>query len=255
MHHTDTRSEQLDVFGRDGFVCVPQFLGHTAQRELLQHVQRFIHEVVPVIPRDQVFYENKRDPLTLKQIQHLETHDTYFHYLLTNSTFTTLAETMLGTKCIPMNLQYFNKPPGTSQSTPPHQDGFYFMTDPCNAVTMWLALDDVDEQNGCVRYVCGSHLEGLLSHAQTGTLGFSQGIEHYADLFVVDHETPVTASSGDLLVHHALTIHRADANRSSDRQRRALGFIYYSADAKQNHLAHAEYQQRLKRQWEQADRI
>ena len=239
MHHPDTRSEQLEVFRRDGFVCVPQFLDRNTQRDLLKHVQRFIDEVVPVIPRDQVFYENKRNPLTLKQIQHMETHDTYFHDLFTNSPFTTIAETMLGTKCIPMNLQYFNKPPGTSHPTPPHQDGFYFMIDPCNAVTLWLALDDVDEQNGCVCYVRGSHHKGLLPHTQTRTLGFSQGIERNDDLLAVDRETPTKASPGDLLIHHAMTIHRADANHSTDRQRRALGFIYYSADAKQDHLAPA----------------
>ena len=255
MNHPDTQSKLLEVFLQDGFVCVPQFLDQEAQRELLENVQRFIHEVVPVIPHDQVFYEDKRNPLTLKQIQHLEAHDTWFRDLFIDSPFTAIAETMLGTKCIPMNLQYFNKPPRTSQPTPPHQDGFYFMIAPCNAVTMWLALDEVDEKNGCVRYVRGSHHEGLHPHTQTTTLGFSQEIEHYDDLPAIDRETPTKALPGDLLIHHAMTIHRADANESPDRQRRALGFIYYSADAKPDHVTHAAYQQRLKREWKQADRI
>ncbi|MEC8389905.1 MAG: phytanoyl-CoA dioxygenase family protein [Planctomycetota bacterium] len=37
---------------------------------------------------------------------------------------------------------------------------------------------------------------------------------------------PLPAQPGDLLVHDAMTIHRADANRSTNRTRRALGFIY-----------------------------
>jgi ectoine hydroxylase-related dioxygenase (phytanoyl-CoA dioxygenase family) len=50
-------------------------------------------------------------------------------------------------------MQYFNKPPSVGQPTPPHQDGYYFMLDPCEAVTMWFALDEVDEENGRMRYV------------------------------------------------------------------------------------------------------
>ena len=45
-----------------------------------------------------------------------------------------------------MNLQYFNKSPGANKPTPPHQDGYYFMITPCEAVTMWLALDEVDDE-------------------------------------------------------------------------------------------------------------
>ena len=41
--------------------------------------------------------------------------------------------------------------------TPPHQDGYYFLLQPPGqAVTMWLALDAADEENGCLRYVLGS---------------------------------------------------------------------------------------------------
>jgi phytanoyl-CoA hydroxylase len=53
------------------------------------------------------------------------------------------------------------------------------------------------------------------------------------------------AKPGDLLVHDALTIHRADANRSCTRSRRALGFIYYSQRAREDREAHTMYQRRL----------
>jgi phytanoyl-CoA hydroxylase len=50
---------------------------------------------------------------------------------------------------------------------------------------------------------------------------------------------------GDLLVHHALTIHRADGNTSQDRNRRALGFIYYADRAREDTLRKQAYQQAL----------
>ena len=76
---------------------------------------------------------------------------------------------------------------------------------------VWIALDPVDEENGCVRYVPGSHLQ-----------------------------------PGDVLVHHAMTIHRADGN-TSDRHRRALGAVYFSRRSVQDAERLAAYQKTLER--------
>ena len=156
---------------------------------------------------------------------------------------------------IAKNLQYFSKPPGTGRPTPAHQDGYYFMLEPCEAVTMWLALDEVDTENGCVRYARGSHLEGVRDHSRTNTLGFSQGIPDYPTEQDRGREEPLPASPGDLLIHHAMTIHRADGNESSDRPRRSLGFVYYSQRARVDADAHAAYQARLAADMKAADRI
>ena len=110
---------------------------------------------------------------------------------------------------------------------------------------MWLSLDEVDGENGCVRYVKGSKYRGMRPHSRTQTLGFSQGIADYGTAEDLENEVFFSTQPGDLLVHHAMTIHRADGNRSRMRQRRALGFIYYSAEAKEDAEAHAAYQRRL----------
>ena len=80
------------------------------------------------------------------------------------------------------------------------------------------------------------------------TLGFSQGITDYSTPQDKADEVAMPAHPGDLLVHHALTIHRADGNRSPARSRRALGFIYYSERARQDKVAHAAYQETLKKE-------
>ena len=95
---------------------------------------------------------------------------------LFNNKFKRLAEILLEGSVVGQNMQYFNKPTKIGKPTPPHQDGYYFMLTPCEALTMWLALDEVDEKNGCVRYVRGSNHLTMRSHSQTNTLGFSQGI-------------------------------------------------------------------------------
>lgn len=236
---------ELNRFASDGFISLPQFMVAEELQILHSHLQRFIAEIVPYLPPEQVFYEDKDRLATLKQIQHLEDHDSWFHDLLTNGRFRELAESMLAGPVIPKNLQFFNKPPGVGQPTPPHQDGFYFMLDPCEAVTMWLALDDVDEENGCVRYVPGSHRSGMREHARTQTLGFSQGIVDFPTKEDRENELACPARPGDLLAHHALTIHRAEGNRSPNRSRRALGLIYYSERAREDSQRQASYQRQL----------
>ncbi len=254
MNHSDPQKLR-ESFQRDGYVQMPAFLDSSIITQVDQQLQRFIDITVPTMPTDQVFYEIKGDHRTLKQIQHLEDHDAWFSALFEDSPFHRLAESLLGCDCIPINLQYFNKPPKSSKPTPPHQDGHYFMLTPCEAVTMWLSLDKVDETNGCIRYLSGSHHKGLFPHVLTGTLGFSQGIADYSQRCDVKSETPIHASPGDLLAHHALTVHRADANESAASQRRAIGFIYYSTEAKQDIIAHNAYQERLTQKMTDAGRI
>lgn len=245
-------TEMLSQFQTDGYLAIPRFLVDKDLRQLVQNVDRFIRDVVPTLPSERVFYEEIGDKSTLKQIQHLGNYDSWFHAFFTTGRFREVAEVLLSGPVIPKNLQYFNKPPRIGQGTPPHQDGYYFMLDPCEAVTMWFALDNADEENGCVRYVRGSHKHGMRDHARTQTLGFSQGIVDYPS--ATDAEVAMHAQPGDLLVHNAMTIHRADANRSV-RDRRALGFIYYSERVCEDVAAHSAYQQRLTDELSNAGKI
>jgi phytanoyl-CoA hydroxylase len=255
MRATTVNNDTLQNFAGDGFIALRNFVGGEELSDVRGRAEQFIENVVPQMPPEQVFYEDKHDRTTLKQIQHLSDHDAWFRELFTAGQFREIAELLLDGPVVPVNMQYFNKPPGSGQPTPPHQDGYYFMLDPCLAVTMWLALDDVDEENGCVRYVRGSHTRGMRAHARTQTLGFSQGITDYPTDFDRKCELALSAQPGDLLVHHAMTIHRADGNQSASRPRRALGFIYYSAEAREDAKAHANYQRKLAEEMKAAGKI
>lgn len=238
-------AESLQKYRTDGFVMVREFLTGEDLHELSGNMDRFVRESVPGLPAEHTFYEDKADTRTLKQIQNIGDYDLWFYELVHAGRIRRLAEQILDGPVIPKNLQYFSKPAGIGQPTPPHQDGYYFMLDPCEAITMWLALDTVDEENGCVRYVKGSHQRGMREHARTQTLGFSQGIVDYPTTEDSAAEVALVAKPGDLLVHDAMTIHRADGNVSADRSRRALGFVYYSEDARVDADAHAAYQKQL----------
>ena len=243
-------------FGSDGFVHLEGFLSPAQVADVLANVERFVREVVPAAPDTDVFYEDKERPETLKQLIRVQLHDDYFRSLLEEGIFPKTAADLLGEPVRPVNQQLFIKPPGgASRPTPPHQDGFYFHLEPCSATTLWLALDDVDAENGCLRYVRGSHRRGVRPHRRTGTLGFSQGVSDFGTPEDLANEVACTARAGDVIAHHALTIHRADGNRAPGRPRRALGLVYYGISAHDSADEHEAYQRKLATEMRQGGRI
>lgn len=232
-------------FREDGYVCVPDFVDADTITAILARIADIKSGKVTGIPPEKLYYEDKDSPETLKQVQELFRWDGLFHELMFEGGATRLAKALLEDDVVGRNMQYFNKPPAIGKPTPPHQDGFYFMLQPCEAVTMWLALEPVDEETGCIRYLKGSHKAGLQDHTQTDTLGFSQAVTGYDRLRTQFEEIAFPATPGTLLAHHALTVHRADENHSVTRTRQALGFIYYAARAKEDAEGHAAYQRQL----------
>jgi phytanoyl-CoA hydroxylase len=234
-----------DSFQQLGFFVIEKFLSDTEVGQINSELSRFKKDVLPKMPASEVYYDQKGNSNSLKQLQRLQVYDTFFNTLMINSPFQKIAEHLLGEPVEGKNLQYFNKRPLVSQPTPPHQDGYYFMIKPLKAVTLWLALDHVDEGNGCLRYLPKSHLHGLRPHSRTETLGFSQGITGYGTESDMADEMPLCCAPGTLIGHHANTIHRADQNYSRNRDRRALGFIYYAASVIEDETRNNNYQASL----------
>ncbi|MEX2512461.1 MAG: phytanoyl-CoA dioxygenase family protein [Cyclobacteriaceae bacterium] len=228
-------------FDENGYVHFPGFLKRDQVAEINARLMEVVNTKVATMPPEHVKYEVKGDVSTLKMLQDLQLYEAFFSDILFDSTFTQLAENLLEEKVIGKTLEYFNKPPIIGKATPPHQDGFYFMLDPMSAVTMWLALEEVDQENGWVSYIRGSHKKGMRNHSPTQTLGFSQGIADFGSPADLEKEVFFPAQPGDLLVHHALTIHRAGPNTSRNRSRKAMGLIYFGASAKEDVAAKAAY--------------
>lgn len=232
-------------FLADGYIFFPGFLNPLEISEVIERLDLFKKTKMDNMPRSDVYYEDINDKTSLKQLQRLFKYDSFFADMVYGSRFEELASILLDDKVEGKNIQYFNKPPKIGQPTPAHQDGYYFMLQPNEAVTMWMALEPVDEENGCVRYVKGSHLAGMRKHGKTGTLGFSQGIVDFGRKEIDKNEFFFPTQPGDLLVHHSMTIHRADGNSSKNRTRQAMGLIYYAERAKEDIEAQKAYQKKL----------
>lgn len=236
-----------DSFAEDGFVVIRGFLPAPDLQVLQSELDRYIRDVVPSLPASDAFYHDPARPETLKQLHRLE-QDPFFAEYRNASRWREIAEALLGEPVHdPLGVEWFNKPPGTAHATPPHQDNYYFCLTPPQVLTIWLALDPVDEENGCLRYVRGSHRQGVRPHGRTQTLGFSQGITDFgpADL---EREVAIPAQPGDALIHHGLTIHRAEANRSHARHRRSFGLVFKGISCQRDDTAFARYQETARMQ-------
>lgn len=237
------------AYDRDGFVIVRQLLPAGEFAELERELARYIREVVPTLPDALAFYDDKRRPETLKQMQYMG-QDAYFGAYRNHPTWTALAAALVGEAVQPMEPEWFNKPPGTNHVTPPHQDNYYFCLAPPNVLTIWMALDVVDAGNGCLRYVAGSHLRGIRPHGRSQVLGFSQGILDYGDTDRAS-EIQIHLQPGDIVAHHGNTIHRAEANASTTRNRRAFATVFKGVSCRRDETAFGRYQAAVKQQHEQ----
>jgi phytanoyl-CoA hydroxylase len=227
-------------YDQHGFVIVRQFLSGDELAELRTNLDRYVREVVPGLSETEAFYQDRSRPETLKQLQRMG-RDPFFGDYVKRPKWTALAESLVGELVRAEEPEWFNKPPGTHHVTPPHQDNYYFCLAPPRVVTLWLALDVVDLENGCLRYVAGSHERGFRIHAKSKILGFSQGITDYTpDDF--SREVAIVLDPGDAVAHHGMTIHRADANHSSSRSRRSFAIVFKGESCVRDAAAFARYE-------------
>jgi ectoine hydroxylase-related dioxygenase (phytanoyl-CoA dioxygenase family) len=145
---------------------------------------------------------------------------TAFHDLLWNPAFLMPAAQLLGGAVRFWHDQLFVKPAHHGGVVAWHQDYSYWTrTQPMAHLTCWIALDDVNEENGCLQYIPGSHRWDLLPI--TGLAGQMGAIEQVLTPEQRAAFTPVAVplQRGEAVFHHPLTVHGSSENRS-DRPRR-----------------------------------
>ncbi len=110
-----------------------------------------------------------------------------------------------------------------------HQDNGYGQLEPYNTLTTLTALDDADQDNGCLWLIPGSHKQGQIAVTRTPE-------ERKANKEVVvaaddAKAVPMAMKAGETLIFHCWTLHKSEGNRSKTRDRRILFLRYADADA------------------------
>jgi phytanoyl-CoA hydroxylase len=112
-----------------------------------------------------------------------------------------------------------------------HQDLAYWpLTPDPRTATLWLALDDSTIENGCMRFVPGSHLEPELRDHRPphGDREKSHVLAAQLDP-ARDRIVPAEIRRGDVTVHHERVLHGSGGN-DSPRWRRAYVLAFRSRE-------------------------
>ncbi|MEI7552307.1 MAG: phytanoyl-CoA dioxygenase family protein [Verrucomicrobiota bacterium] len=126
-------------------------------------------------------------------------------------------------------IQY--KPAATGGVNMWHQDApLWPIIAPMTEVTAWVALDDVDVDNGCMSMVPGSHLWGDHMKYLATWKDFAADVpKEFAGHPVTVRTCPV--KKGEVHYHHALTWHGSHAN-TSGRPRRAIALHFMTDETR-----------------------
>ena len=76
---------------------------------------------------------------------------------------------LLGENVVGWGSHFFCKMPHDGKAVAWHQDASYWPLSPSKAVTVWLAIDDADEENANMRFVAGSHHSGHLTYTPSSS--------------------------------------------------------------------------------------
>lgn len=135
-------------------------------------------------------------------------------------------------ECKPHLGSFLVKAPGEDSYTYPHQDWTFVDTPEYRSMTVWTALVDVDEGNGALGFVPGSHafFDKLVGSPSPDFMTCAQG--HETILYEYLQFVPLRA--GEAVVFDNRTIHGASPNRS-DQQRIAVAIGMTPSEAQLYH--------------------
>ena len=173
----------------------------------------------------------------------------YFHFIYVwqreplladfcfNSPMAQVASQLLKTNKV--NLFYdqiFVKDPGPApERTEWHNDMPYWPVRG-SAMSLWLALDEVNEQTGSLEFIKGSHLWNRWFDiiGPNEPIERNPTFEQMPDFDAQRDEHEILSwdmEPGDVLAFHAMTVHGAHANRRENFRRRGYALRFTGADA------------------------
>jgi len=164
-----------------------------------------------------------------EQLHHfLMKDDPFWVRLISDDRVLDIAEKFVGPNIALFASHYIAKSPLDGQAVLWHQDGTYWPLEPMEVVTLWLAVDNSDPENGCMRVIPNTQTMSLFSEDELqqkndGKNVLGSGI----DPALIDESKAVDIilKAGDVSVHHPQLIHGSHANTSA-RWRRGLTIRY-----------------------------
>lgn len=232
--------QQISSFHANGFLNGGKVLDDATVDVLRDEIMRVIADAgrddVPQAVLNHNLGGNDKNPV--RQIVNIWQASEAFKAVVTNKLIAkAIAQLSKATELRIWHDQIQYKPPQVGGVNMWHQDAPYWpILEPMTEVSAWVALDDVDVDNGCMSMVSGSHLWG-------NNIDFIHTLKHFEAMpnEFQGHPIQVVAcpvKKGEVHFHHALTWHGSHANTST-KPRRAIAIHYMTQDTR--YVANGEH--------------
>jgi phytanoyl-CoA hydroxylase len=229
MTLTKPLEEYAAQFHRDGYVVIPSVF---TEAEIAEIKDTFMAANAngPVEGLSEGTWGGKNydstDPLAFyPRMMHPHRHpdkpvgQIAMRYMLDARVQTILAALMNETPVAAQSMFYF-KPAG-ARGQDLHQDNYYLQVAPDTCYAAWTAIDDVDQGNGGMVLVPGSHDQPILCPSPSDKTQFFT--DHHVEVPEGCAEpVPADLKAGDVLFFNGSVIHGSYPNNSKDRFRRAF---------------------------------
>lgn len=193
---------ELQHYETQGYLVYGKILTDEELQELRAYVDSLIANLPPGRRPEGLDHPHFGDPYLMKWCQHPRILD--------------VVEQIIGPNIVLFSSHFIAKPGGDGLPVPWHQDATYWPLSPMKVVTVWLAVDDSDAENGCMQVIPGTHRIGAVEHHRVDD----------PSRYVLDMETEVDESqavdivlkAGEMSLHDAWLLHGSRANHSPRRR-------------------------------------
>lgn len=220
---------QVAKFHEDGYLKGAKVVADDVVNKLCSEVLRVIDERGGDAPQPVLLGNLGKEEAPVWQIVNIWEASEPFFELIHNPTIVEEMAQLTRAKALRIwhdQIQY--KPATTGGVNMWHQDApLWPILAPMTEVTAWVALDDVDEENGCMSMVPGSHSWGNHWPMLRELPSFDAMPSEFEGRQIEVRTCPVRR--GEVHYHHALTWHGSNSNRSG-RPRRAIA-LHFMTDA------------------------
>jgi non-haem Fe2+, alpha-ketoglutarate-dependent halogenase len=219
-------SAEIAAFNRDGYLSGFRIF---SEDEMAEHRRYFDAILAGVLAKGGSSYS-----ISTAHLKYAGVYD-----LLTHPSIVACVKDLLGEHLIGWGSHYFCKMPRDGKAVSWHQDAIYWPLTPSKTVTVWLAIDDANTENACMRFIPGSHLRGPLPHLPSGE-SEENVLDHTAvDPLAIGAPVDNVLRAGEISLHSDLLLHGSEAN-NSDRRRCGLTLRYCAAEVRASLGWHAK---------------
>ncbi len=211
-------SGQIEAFNRDGYLKGIRIYSQEEIDAIRDYFDRLLEQVVAA--------GGNSYSISTAHLKYGRVWD-----ILTERRIVAIVKDLLGENLIGWGSHFFCKMPRDGKAVAWHQDASYWPLSVSKALTVWLAIDDADRENGCMKFIAGSQHHGHLTYRQSTPEEHNvldQTVEN-AEQFGTEVLDELLA--GEISIHSDLLLHGSEAN-NSDRRRCGLTLRYCAADVR-----------------------